>query len=98
MFVILYLVSCVVTTMRPTTRLCSLCGGLFLGGVAFSLIRGISGPDQDVIFWTNNLLLGWAILLVLIGGAFFDMGKAIAGHIRRALTGLAGTSRSGGMA
>jgi hypothetical protein len=100
-YLLIYVLSCILVTIRPTTKLCSIFGGIFLGAV---LICGIHGGDQlfgygkqDKAFWINNLFIGWVLLLALIGGAGFDMGKSLVLRIHGALARFSGNAGKGGV-
>lgn len=78
-YALVYFVQCTLVTVRPSNKLCSFMGGLFLSGFAIAIVRlSFAGnASSDKLFWTNNLMLGWMAILVLFGGSTSEDGKHI---------------------
>ncbi len=92
----IYAASCIVATVRPTTRLCSMMGGINLGGVVISVVHGVFG-GSDNLYWANNVYLGVTMLAILIGGAGREVGRVLHHAWQRRVDRLARTPGSGGL-
>jgi hypothetical protein len=92
--------SCIALTVLPSSRLCSTLGGLFLAGAGISIIHGSFywTNATEWLYWQNTLLLGWAMLLVLAGGATGETGRRFIHRLWRGLVSVVIPARSGGVA
>ena len=95
-YLMVYTISCVAVTVKPTTKLCSLVGGINLGGVLIAVLHGTTAGDDD-LFWMNNLMISVCLVLVLLGGIFYDAGKTLLTRIGSRFNRLVGVSRESGL-
>lgn len=69
-YLAIYLVQCVLVTVRPPSRYCAVAGGMFLAGVALSVVYLSYGrTDRDaMLFYHNNLTLCGLVILLMLWG------------------------------
>jgi len=82
-----YVGQCVLVTVKPPSKYCAVGGGIFLAGATTSVVYIFfrKGYDADVLFWYNNVILGWILILLLAWGLLGDgMQRAIYGFGGRA--------------
>lgn len=94
----IYLVQCALVTVHPSNKLCSFIGGLFLSGFTISIVHLSfrANGDADLLYWQNNLMLGWMTILVLGGGSTGEAGKHLLFAAWHRLVALARAARLAG--
>jgi hypothetical protein len=97
---LIYAASATAASIRPSGKLCSTLGGVFIAGAAFSVIALAFkySPARDYMFWEANVLLGVLQLAVVMGGATGERGRRFCVALGRRASRMAYGSRSGGVA
>lgn len=96
----IYTASSVAASIRPSGKLCSTLGGVFIAGAAFSVIALAFKftPERDYLFWRANVLIGVMTLAVILGGATGERGRRVCIAAWRGLARMVDRSRQGRLA
>jgi len=101
---VIYSICCIVATILPAGRICSLLGAVFIAGVAWAIVRGVveytigSTGAVDYLYWRGTLYNGWLMLAITAGGASGETGKRIVNSLWRGVIGVPVASRNEGVA
>lgn len=81
--VLIYSAQLFAVTILPTSRTCWRLGGVFFAGLFISLIYLAAGPSHatDKLYWSNNLMVALASIIVLSGGAAGENGKRVLDYL-----------------
>ena len=99
-YLAIYSAQCAMVTVKPSNRLCSVMGGLFLAGATLSLVHGAMTTSiaADWMYWQGNLSLGLMMILVLAGGASGETGRRIVTGFWRGIARIFGAQGRRGVA
>lgn len=101
---VIYTICCIIATILPVGRICSLLGAVFIAGVAWAIVRCVveytigTSSAVDYLYWRGTLYNGWLMLIITAGGATGETGKRIIHSLWRGVIGVPDASGGKGMA